>query len=524
MEKFLLENFTDEQKWILNARFQRISYSRICQEWPFSSTDSAGTKIGLTNQNIIACIRRSSLGYSWRKGMKGGSDPYLCPEDMSSLKMLIFSAARDSSPLDTSLAIEKAFELKKNRYAFALEFIIAVNAESLYSEIEEKLNEEKPPVRSWINGVLEELIVSLNTVRYVDILRIISCTPESINQYLDFAFEIIQRFNKYLIFGADETMLFPSIKRKVVLPADVAHEFITSKHTMPHFTAMCTHNLYGEHLANFIILPNLKNLPEELKEFDERGDATFASSKSGWQTRETFLYWTICFINALSIYRRKLPADISQEDALLIMDGHSSRENPFALQLLAKNHIQVLILPSHTSHLLQMFDVAMASPLKRMFSDLFNTEAKKLRSGNMTSKLRFLAIMAFLTSWNSVCNYKNCQAGAAATATSPCNRDVPLSSRFVSPIQERYAEKARVHKEYLEKTFNISSKLMTNPNELDALNAKLIDNSGPEYCLLQDKEMTHEEVMQLISSIEENGSKLLSRFPMYCNDEGTITN
>ena len=65
---------------------------------------------------------------------------------------------------------------------------------------------------------------------------------------------------------------------------------------------------------------------------------------------------------------------------------------------------------------------------------------------------------------------------------------------------------------------------MTNPDELDALNAKLIDNSGPEYCLLQDNEMTHEEVMQLISSIEENGSKLLSRFPMYCNEEGTIKN
>ena len=97
-----------------------------------------------------------------------------------------------------------------------------------------------------------------------------------------------------------------------------------------------THNLYGEHLANFIILPNLKNLPEELKEFDERGDATFASSKSGWQTRETFLYWTICFINALSIYRRKLPANISQEDALLIMDGHSSREKSICSTALSK--------------------------------------------------------------------------------------------------------------------------------------------------------------------------------------------
>ena len=98
MEKFLLENSTEEQEWILNPRFQWIPYSRICQEWSFARTDGKGNKIGLTNQNVIARIRRSSLGYSWSKSTKEGSDPYLCHEVVNSLKVLIILAAKDSSP------------------------------------------------------------------------------------------------------------------------------------------------------------------------------------------------------------------------------------------------------------------------------------------------------------------------------------------------------------------------------------------------------------------------------------------
>ena len=194
-------------------------------------------------------------------------------------------------------------------------------------------------------------------------------------------------------------MLFPSTKRKVVFPVNIIQEYIEAQPQLPHFSAMCSHNLFGDHLATFVILPNLKNLPEELKVFEQLGEITFASSKSDWQTRETFLYWVVCFINALSLYRRKLPDDIANEDALLILDGHTSRENAFAIQLLAKNHIQVLYLPLHISRILQMFDVAMASPLKRMFSDIFNAGLKKITSGNMTSKIRFLAVMTFYSAW-----------------------------------------------------------------------------------------------------------------------------
>ena len=142
---------------------KRTSYSQMCKTWPFIKTDSVGRAILLKNQNIIMCTSRSALGYTWTKGMKDGSDIYLCPEDMENLKTLIISAANDGSPLDTCLVVEKAFELKKKRYVFALKLVIEAHVEGICYEIETKLREERPPVRSWINRVLEDLLISLKT-------------------------------------------------------------------------------------------------------------------------------------------------------------------------------------------------------------------------------------------------------------------------------------------------------------------------------------------------------------------------
>ena len=91
MEKLSLEISTEEQERILNHRFQGGDWRNGHLQ------EQTGNKIGLTNQNIIARIRRSSLGYSWSKGTKGGSGPYLCHEDVKNLKLII-SAAKDSSP------------------------------------------------------------------------------------------------------------------------------------------------------------------------------------------------------------------------------------------------------------------------------------------------------------------------------------------------------------------------------------------------------------------------------------------
>ena len=244
MENFVFPYFTEQQKWIITQRYEGASYSTICQNWPFKEIDDTikgGKNLRkkeeniLYNKNIVMCIKRSSLGYVWSKSMKGGADPYLCPRDLNQLKLQICSAANDGSPFDTSLVIDKAFAIKKARYLKAIDFIHLLHAEALIGEIHEKMESERPHVRSWINGILEEIICSIKTTRYVDILRFIASTPTNIRQYFELAHQIIASFHPYLIFGADETMLFPSMKRRVVIPSTQKQEFIAAKATLPHF-------------------------------------------------------------------------------------------------------------------------------------------------------------------------------------------------------------------------------------------------------------------------------------------------
>lgn len=108
----------------------------------------------------------------------------------------------------------------------------------------------------------------------------------------------------------------------------------------------------------FIILPNLVKTPEELIGFQERGQAIFASSNNGWQTRDSFLWFAICFINYLSFYRKKLNENIRDKKALLIVDGHKSRECPIAIQLLKQHNIELFVLPAHTSLRCLMWELA----------------------------------------------------------------------------------------------------------------------------------------------------------------------
>lgn len=57
---------------------------------------------------------------------------------------------------------------------------------------------------------------------------------------------------------------------------------------------MCAHTADRTSIPFFIILPSSKQfLPDELKYFSDSRKACFATSKSGWMTRDLFLRWII---------------------------------------------------------------------------------------------------------------------------------------------------------------------------------------------------------------------------------------
>ena len=177
-----------------------------------------------------------------------------------------------------------------------------------------------------------------------------------------------------LIFNADETQLDAKKKMKVIVEKGKI-PLKTALTKLPHITAVITISGSGTSFKPLIILPKLKKLKklEELSEF-----CYFSSSESGWMNKNVFLIYSILFCHQLSQYKMSLPKDLRSQRTLLIVDRHKTRINFFAVKILDFFGVDLLILPGHTSHLLQPFDVSVASPLKASFKSSLEAKLREM--------------------------------------------------------------------------------------------------------------------------------------------------
>jgi hypothetical protein len=59
---------------------------------------------------------------------------------------------------------------------------------------------------------------------------------------------------------------------------------------------------------------------------------------------------------------------------LLIMDNHKTGLNSTTGSIFSLNEIAIMALPAHSTYLLQVFDVAVAGPLKTAFKHEFDRQ------------------------------------------------------------------------------------------------------------------------------------------------------
>ena len=282
---------------------------------------------------------------------------------------------------------------------------------------------------------------------------------------------------------------------------------------------MCCHTLTGKAFIPFIILKQLQNVPAELKEFIDHGLIHLASSPSGWQTRDTFIYWALCLINEMSFYRKTLSRDIRNKEALLIMDGHSSRECPFGLALLRDNKIDVLILPAHSTHVMQIFDVAIASPLKTYYSTALKKYLHDLDDvGPAAPKVRHAVVESFISAWSAACTYKNCQNGGIKTGTSPLDFEEVCKSPFVGVVQEDEGEPSTRKTTRL----NINEKIITSPHIMVEIDNEVSRFDRFAHLLLRNKVDDYQANATKIIENSKNGCRLLSKLPPFITEEDRI--
>ena len=199
-----------------------------------------------------------------------------------------------------------------------------------------------------------------------------------------------------------------------------------------HITLALTICGDGSSLSPILILP-LKTLPKLPTSLPFKFLITGA--KEGWITGSIMHRWAEDVLKNAVEERRKL---IGLEDApcLLIIDNHSSRQNPEFLATLERLNVDVFFLPPNCTHILQ--------PLDLMLFFFFHKELKACfhpSLGESGPSRRQNLIYSTALALQSSMREDRILGGFMRAGIVPFNQYAPLDSSFVVDPEKKFIEK-----------------------------------------------------------------------------------
>jgi hypothetical protein len=193
-----------------------------------------------------------------------------------------------------------------------------------------EMEEVVPPTEGWFQGFLKRHEIKTLSSSPLPNKRFINGTVENISGWFKNVYLKVdlQKIDRRLLFNADETMIGGTGRLKVIVRSSskTAIKFVTDQND--HIIMMVTVSAAGFKFIPFIIIKR-KTCPNILKHLIECETMVLGGQSSGWMTQELFTKWTIDFIGHVDEIRKK--SNLEKEPALLVIDGHSSRENPEAI-------------------------------------------------------------------------------------------------------------------------------------------------------------------------------------------------
>ena len=128
-----------------------------------------------------------------------------------------------------------------------------------------------------------------------------------------------------------------------------------------HLSALSCINADGGSIPNFYILKGKYFLEDYVARCEE--GAVMGMQPNAWMTKWLFESWISHFIECL----RGGPGLSQTNRHLLILDGHNSHVTLEVVKISMESGLDIVSLPSHTSHALQPLDVACFKPFKTTF-------------------------------------------------------------------------------------------------------------------------------------------------------------
>jgi len=245
----------------------------------------------------------------------------------------------------------------------------------------------------------------------IEASRIHCSTEEAFNRWFDAFKEVKDKFKikDENIYNMDETgsALGTVNATRVIVDKSVGSEYQKEPGRQEWITVIECICADGTAIAPMVIFKGEGLNARDIVEGAE--DWTFAFNSKGWTSNAHGLSWfRRCFEPST---RDKA----NSEYRLLICDGHDSHITAAVVELCMNNNIILMVLPPHTSHLLQPLDVAIFAPIKTYLA----TENKQFINCGIARQQRPEWLAAYAKARESAMTKRNIYSAFRGTGLVP---------------------------------------------------------------------------------------------------------
>ena len=295
-------------------------------------------------------------------------------------------------------------------------------------------------------------------------------TTPVVSEWMDKLGRIIEEYDipPELIYNMDETSLeVGNGSAKVITKKNAPRPHVLTPSNGEHITLVLCVTAAGASVRPLCILP-LKELPR----LDPKTEHFFfiSGQDNGSITQKIFLGWTIAALIPHVQGTRRTIGRLRQW-ALLLVDGHNSRDHMPSIIVLDQYWILVLVLPAHSSTVCQPLDLTVNHELKRILSNYF-----KPKKGEPREETRICLLNTAVKCLQVALSGIYIQAGFARAGIWPFSRDAPLKSSLVRDPQDEVVKEAPAKKP---RRIGISGKLLNDKIDMVATSSIKVPNLPP---------------------------------------------
>ena len=223
-----------------------------------------------------------------------------------------------------------------------------------------RINLEKGPTDKWMRAFLKRHPdISLRKPHPLERERL-SLSREQISHYFKLLSDTLDQLDikddPTRIFNLDETGFSGKEfgREKVLVAKGTKHPYQPNVSISGHVTLQVAISASGKIVSPLVIFS--KNLPRREYASGIPDDWSFCTTESGYINSDIFTSWfRDCFI----------PNAGKSRPILVLMDNHSSHLNKEVIDVARASNVELLCLPSHSTHLLQPLDIGVYHLLKQ---------------------------------------------------------------------------------------------------------------------------------------------------------------